>query len=76
MKIEVPFLAALVPIGTSLMARMAAQGVEQALFSAAIEYGRDGVRAVKIPRLLPNRREEARFDVRKSDMVLPCVVGS
>jgi hypothetical protein len=51
-KIEVPFLAALVPIGTSLLARMAAQGVEQALFSTAIEYGLDGVRAVK--RLLPN----------------------
>jgi hypothetical protein len=51
-KIEVPFLAALVPIGTSLLARMAAQGVEQALFSTAIEHGLDGVRAVK--RLLPN----------------------
>ena len=52
MKIEIPFLAALVLIGTSLLARMAAQGVEQALFSTAIEYGLDGVRAVK--RLLPN----------------------
>lgn len=52
MKIEVPFLAALVLIGASLFARMAAQGVEQALLSAAVEYGLDGVRAVK--RLLPN----------------------
>ena len=52
MKIEVPFLAAVVLIGTGLLARMAAQGVEQALFSTAIEYGIDGIRAVK--RLLPN----------------------
>jgi hypothetical protein len=39
MKIEIPFLAALVLIGTSLLARIAAQGVEQALFSTVIEYG-------------------------------------
>jgi hypothetical protein len=38
MKIEIPFLAALVLIGTSLLARMTAQGVEQALLSTAIEY--------------------------------------
>jgi hypothetical protein len=38
MRIEIPFLAALVLIGTSLLARMAAQGVEQALLSTAIEY--------------------------------------
>jgi len=38
MKIEIPFLAAaLVLNGTSLLARMAAQGVGQAVFSA-IEY--------------------------------------
>jgi hypothetical protein len=35
-KIEIPFLAALVLIGTSLLALMAAQGVKQALFSTAI----------------------------------------
>ena len=39
MKIEIPFLAALVLIGTSLLARMAAEGVEQALLSTVIEYG-------------------------------------
>src|SRR5215813_2032528 len=38
MKSENPFLAALVLIGTSLLARMAAQGVKQALFSTAMEY--------------------------------------
>jgi hypothetical protein len=38
MKIEATFLAALMLIGTTLLARMAAQGVEQALFSTAIEY--------------------------------------
>jgi hypothetical protein len=38
MKIEISFLAALVLIGTTVLARMAAQGVEQALFSRVIEY--------------------------------------
>ncbi|HJU60901.1 MAG TPA: hypothetical protein VJ864_02560 [Candidatus Binatia bacterium] len=38
MKIEISFLAALVLIGTTLLARMAAQGVEQVLFSTVIEY--------------------------------------
>jgi hypothetical protein len=47
MKIEIPYMAALFLLGTSLLARMAAQGIEQALFSAAIEYGLDGVRPVK-----------------------------
>src|SRR5262249_60783695 len=37
-KIEIPFLAALVLIGTSLSARVAGQGVEQALLSTVIEY--------------------------------------
>ena len=32
MKSEIPFLAALVLVGTSLSARVARQGVEQALF--------------------------------------------
>jgi hypothetical protein len=45
MKIEIPFLAAaLVLIGTSLLARMAAQGVGQAVFSTAIEYCLNGRR--------------------------------
>jgi hypothetical protein len=52
MKIEIPLLAALFLIGTSLLARMAAQGVEQALFSVAVEYGLYGVRPVK--RLVSN----------------------
>ena len=42
MKIEIPFLAALVLIGTSLSARVAGQGVEQALFSTVIEYSLNG----------------------------------
>ena len=43
MKIEIPFLVTLVLIGTSLLARIAAQGVEQALLSTAIEYGLNGI---------------------------------
>ena len=42
MKIEIPFLAALVLIGTSLSARVAGQGVEQALLSTVIEYSLNG----------------------------------
>ena len=42
-KIKIPFLAALVLIGTSLLARMAAQGVEQALFSTAKSKSRSGI---------------------------------
>jgi hypothetical protein len=39
MKIEISFLAsALVLIGTTLLARVATLGVEQALFSTVIEY--------------------------------------
>ena len=37
-KFEIPFLAALVVIGTSLSARVAGQGVEQALLSTVIAY--------------------------------------
>ena len=53
MKIEIPFLAALLLIGTSLLARMAAQGVEQALFWTAIEYGLNGIKGGirRFPRL-------------------------
>ena len=39
MKIEIPFLAGLLLIGTDLLARVAVQGIEQALFSTAIEHG-------------------------------------
>jgi len=42
MKSEIPFLATLVLIGTTLSARVAAQGVEQALFSTVIEYWLNG----------------------------------
>ena len=42
MKIEIPFLAALVLIGTSLLARVAGQGIEQALLSTVIEYSLNG----------------------------------
>jgi hypothetical protein len=38
MKIEIPFLAGLLIIGTDLLARVAVQGVEQAVFSVVIEY--------------------------------------
>jgi hypothetical protein len=39
MKIEIPFLAGMLLIGTNLLARVAVQGIEQALFSTAIEHG-------------------------------------
>ena len=45
MKIEISFLAALLLIGTDLLARAAAHGVEQALLSTAIEYGLNGIRS-------------------------------
>jgi hypothetical protein len=51
MKIEI-FLAALLLIGTDLLARAAVQGMEQALLSIAIEYGAEAIRAGR--RLLPN----------------------
>jgi hypothetical protein len=38
MKIENPSLALLVIIGTGLLARVAAQGIERALFSTVIQY--------------------------------------
>jgi hypothetical protein len=44
MKIEITFLAGLMLIGTTLLARMAAQGFEQAIFSTVIEYGLYGGR--------------------------------
>ena len=37
MKFEIPSLAVLVIIGTDLLARVPAQGVEQALFSTVIQ---------------------------------------
>ena len=39
MKIEISFLAGLLLLGTDLLARATVQGVEQAFFSTAIDYG-------------------------------------
>jgi hypothetical protein len=44
-KIEISFLAALFLVGTDLLARAAAQGLEQAFFSTAIEYGVNGLKS-------------------------------
>jgi hypothetical protein len=52
MKSEIPFLATLILVGTTLSARMTVQGIEQALLVTAIEYGRDGIEALK--RVLSN----------------------
>jgi hypothetical protein len=38
MQVEITFLAALMLTGTTLLARMAAQGVEQSLCSTVIQY--------------------------------------
>jgi hypothetical protein len=45
MKIEFPLLASLLLIGTTLLVRAQAQGMEQALFAMAIEYGVNGARS-------------------------------
>jgi hypothetical protein len=47
MKIEIPFLAAFIFLGTDLLARAAAQGIEQALLSTVVKYGVNGIRAGK-----------------------------
>ncbi len=44
MRIEISFLAALLFIGTDLLARATVQGVEQALLATAVEYGLNGMR--------------------------------
>lgn len=51
MKIDTVFLVVLLLSGTSLLSRIATQGVESALLSAAIEYGFKGVKLAA--RLLP-----------------------
>lgn len=49
MKIEFPFLATLLLIGTTLLARAQAMGFEQALVTTAMEYGVNGLRsAIKL----------------------------
>ena len=37
-KIEIPFFAGLLLIGTEVLARVAVQGIEQAVFSTVIEH--------------------------------------
>jgi hypothetical protein len=44
MKIQIAGLAVLVPLATTLMAQVAAQGFEQALFSTLIRYCLSGRR--------------------------------
>jgi len=39
MKIDISFLAGFCLVGTDLLARVAVQGVEQAVVTTAIEYG-------------------------------------
>ena len=49
MKIEFPFFATLLLVGTTLLARVQALGVEQALVATAMEYGVNGLRsAIKL----------------------------
>ena len=45
MKIEIPFIAALLILGADLLARVSAQGIEQALFSTALEWSTKRIRA-------------------------------
>jgi len=52
MKIDTLIFAALLLMGTTLWARIAAQGIEQALLSAAIEWSMNRIRAGA--RLVPN----------------------
>lgn len=47
MKVEIPFLAGFLFIATNLLARLAVQGVEQALFSIAIEHGLNIIKACR-----------------------------
>jgi two-component sensor histidine kinase len=60
MEIASSYSATLRLLGTSLLARAAAQGVDQALFSTAIEYGLKGIKAP--PKLFAsNLRRSGRF---------------
>ena len=45
MKIEIPFLAALFLIGTSLLARVTVQWIEQTLLATVAKYGVDVIKA-------------------------------
>jgi len=46
MKIEISFLAGLLLLGTDLLARATVQGVEQAFFSTAIDYGWSAIKTI------------------------------
>src|SRR5215468_2105467 len=46
MKIEISFLAALLLLGTDLLARATVQGVERAFFSTAIDYGWSAIKTI------------------------------
>ena len=52
MKIEFSLISSLLLIGTTLLGRAQAQGVEQALFATAAEYALTGIRSAA--KLLPN----------------------
>ena len=45
MKIEIPLLAVMLLMSTTLLARIAVQGIEPALVSTAIEWWANGTRA-------------------------------
>ncbi len=60
MKIEIPFLASVLLIGTDLLVRMTVQGVEQALFSTVVQYG---LNAFKISKMFLSNN----FGLRKVD---------
>jgi len=59
MKIESSFLAGLLLVGNDLMARAVVQGVEQAFFSTAIEYGWNAIKT--IGRFFPEAGRTASF---------------
>lgn len=54
MKFEFSFLATLLLIGTDLLARVAVQGVEQALVATVMEYGLGGMKSAfrRLPGIL------------------------
>lgn len=46
MRLEIPFLAAVFLFGTGLLARVAVQGIEQALLSTSIEWSMKRIKLV------------------------------
>lgn len=59
MKIEIPLAAGLLLFGTVVLARIATQGVEQALVTTAIEHARDSLRGAKRLLGVRSHRSEA-----------------